>query len=95
MQEETKVHNVYMTMTKSMLHKTTVVWLGWMIGTPACANDNTLMRSRVGNHAIVMDKGGVEGHTINVESDGGELDTQGEVMPLAVTHLGEGQGDEV
>lgn len=36
-----------------------------------------------------MDKCRIKGHAIDVQSDRGELDTEGEVVPLAVTHLRE------
>lgn len=55
--------------------------------TPAGADEHPLARDRVGNGTVVMDEGGVKGHAIHVEGHRGELDAEGEVMPLTVAHL--------
>lgn len=59
-----------------------------MTGTPACADHHSLTRGGAGDDSVVMDERRVKGHAIDIESDRGELDTQGQMMPLTVTHLG-------
>lgn len=47
------------------------------------------------DETIVVDESRVEGDAVSIERDRGELEVQGVVMPLVVTHLGvqsEGKG---
>lgn len=55
--------------------------------TPAGSDDHPLAGLRVGDGSVVMDESGIEGHAIHIQSHGRELDAEGEMMPLAVTHL--------
>jgi hypothetical protein len=41
-----------------------------------------------------VDEGGVEGDSVHVQCHRGELDTEGQVMPFAVTHLARKEGHE-
>lgn len=62
--------------------------------TPAGADEHPLAGGGVGDGSVVMDEGGVEGHTIHIEGHRGELDTEWKVMPLTVTHLLGGEKTE-
>lgn len=55
--------------------------------TPTGTDDHPLTGDRVGDGAVIVDEGGVKGHSINVQGHRGELDTERQVMPLTVTHL--------
>lgn len=55
--------------------------------TPAGTDEHSLTGSWVGDGTVVMDEGGVKGHSIYIQGYWGELDTQGKMMPLTVTHL--------
>ena len=58
-----------------------------LIRTPGSTDDHSLVWDRVGDGTVVMDTSRVKGHPIHVECDGGELHTEGQVMPLTVTNL--------
>lgn len=55
--------------------------------TPAGADEHPLAGGGVGDGSVVVDEGGVEGHTVDVQGHWGELDTEWKMMPLTVTHL--------
>lgn len=62
--------------------------------TPAGTNEHPLTGSRVGDGSVVVNESGVKGHTVHIESHRRELDTEGEMMPLTVTHLQDGENME-
>lgn len=55
------------------------------------SDDQPLVWCGVGNGSVVVDESRVKRYTIHIEGDRGELDTQRQMMPLAVTHLSESQ----
>lgn len=57
------------------------------VGTPARSDDQSLARGGTRDGTTVVYECRVEGHAVHIESDRGELDTEGEVMPFAVAHL--------
>lgn len=62
--------------------------------TPAGTDEHALTRGGVRDGSVVVDEGGVKGHSIHVKGHWWELDAEWKMMPLAVTHLLEGDNME-
>lgn len=59
--------------------------------TPAGADEHPLAGGGVRDGSVVVDESRVEGHTVHIQGHWGELDAEWQMMPLAVTHLLDGQ----